>query len=178
MQIQSVYQPERNRWTVDLADGDRPVQRHNRCGRNGHQLVVQRDDTRPVGLLDARGVGVHRIHGRLQLVHAQSIADQTTSDDRLTFLDQGPIPTLWICCQDCCICSAVIGSRILSWTLWTDNMYFGIIVLLVIRPGRNCLPPYNERASLKWTAQITSLVQPVAHEPSAISHQLSVFSDG
>ena len=35
-------------------DGDRAIERHHRRRRDRHQPVVQRDDRRPVGLLDAR----------------------------------------------------------------------------------------------------------------------------
>ena len=42
--------------TAHLRHGDGPVQRHHGRGRVGEELVVQRDDLRPVGV--GRSVGV------------------------------------------------------------------------------------------------------------------------
>ena len=41
---------QRDIWAIELGDRDRPVERDDRGRRDGEQLVVQRDDLRPVGV--------------------------------------------------------------------------------------------------------------------------------
>jgi hypothetical protein len=50
------------------------------------------DDLRPVGLLDARGIRMHGIDGRLELVRIGLVAAKAPTDNRLRLLDQIPIP--------------------------------------------------------------------------------------
>jgi hypothetical protein len=61
-------------------------------GGDPEQLVAQGDDLGPVGLLDGRGVGVHGIDGRLELIGTGLLAARTAPEDRLTLGDQGPVP--------------------------------------------------------------------------------------
>ena len=54
----------------------------------------------------------------------------------------------WICFQDCCISSSVIGSRVSPSTLWTDNKYRGMV-----------LPPVAGRVGPALTQLRTGLAQ-------------------
>ncbi len=51
-----------------LRDRDRPVQRDDGRGTNRHQHVVQRHDPWPIGVVLARGAGVHPRDGRLDMI--------------------------------------------------------------------------------------------------------------
>ena len=79
---------QRRRRPVDLCDGHGTVQRHDRAGVELGQVVVQRQDLWPVGVLDPHRVGVHRADGRLHLVRAGPVAAQARPDQRLSLLDQ------------------------------------------------------------------------------------------
>ena len=79
-------------WAVNLADGDGTVEGHHWRGGDREQLVVQVDDLRPVGLLDGRGIGMHGVDGRLELIGTRLVAAKAAAEDRLSFLDLGPIP--------------------------------------------------------------------------------------
>jgi len=88
-----VHQSQRSSGALHLADGDGAVEGHDRRGGDRKQLVVEGDDLRPVGLLDCRGVRVHGVDGGLELIRTGLVAAKAPADDRLTFLDQGPIPS-------------------------------------------------------------------------------------
>jgi hypothetical protein len=78
---------------VHLADGDGTVEGHDRRRGDGKQPVVQGDDLRPVGLVHHSSVRVHGVDGGLELIRAGLVAAKAAVDDRLTLVDQGPIPT-------------------------------------------------------------------------------------
>ena len=87
-----MYQCQRRLGTVRLADCDRAVERHHRCGGDRKQLVVQGDDLRPIRVLDSRGVRVHGVDRGLQLIWSWLVAPQAPTDDPLSLLDGRPIP--------------------------------------------------------------------------------------
>src|SRR5215207_11045809 len=93
VQVQLVHQGQRSSGALHLADGDGTVEGHDRRGRDRKQLVVEGDDLRPVGLLDCCGVRVHCVYGGLDLIRTGLVAVKAPADDRLTLLDQGPIPS-------------------------------------------------------------------------------------
>src|SRR5712691_3427247 len=93
VQVQFVDQSERCRGALNLADRDGSVEGNDRRGGDRKQLVVQGDDLRPVGLFECGSVRVHGVDGGLQLVRAGLVAAEAATDDRLSFLDQGAIPT-------------------------------------------------------------------------------------
>src|SRR5712691_6766010 len=78
VQVQLIDKRERGGGVPQFADRDRAVE----C-----------DDRRPVGVLECCRVGVHGVDGGLQLVGARLVVAQAAADDRLSFVDQGAIPT-------------------------------------------------------------------------------------
>ena len=92
VQVQLVHQRQRGSRAADLADGDGPVEGHDRGGGDGEQPVVQGDDLGPVGLLDGPSIGMHGVDGRLELIGTGLVAAKAAAEDRLAFLDQGLMP--------------------------------------------------------------------------------------
>jgi hypothetical protein len=93
VQLQLVHQRQRGGGALHLPDGDGAVEGHDRRGGDREQLVVQSDDLRPVGHLDRGSVRMHRVDGCLELIGTRLVATKALVDDRLTLLDQGPIPS-------------------------------------------------------------------------------------
>src|SRR5712691_1271694 len=93
VQVQFVDQSERRRGALNLADRDGSVEGNDRRGGDGKQLVVQGDDLRPVGLFECGSVRVHGVDGGLELIRTGLVAAEAAADDRLTLLDQAPIPS-------------------------------------------------------------------------------------
>src|SRR5829696_4347319 len=90
--LQPLHQRQRRGRVLQLTDGDGAVEGHHRGGGDHQQLVVQGDDLRPVGLLDRRGVRVHGVDGRLELIGTRLVGAKAAAEDRLTLGDQGPVP--------------------------------------------------------------------------------------
>src|SRR6266508_2950321 len=84
----------------------------------------------------------------------------------------------WICFQDCCISSWVIGSPTSPSTVWTDNRYCAMVVLPSLGAGTSRLSPLL-RTGL---AQIDTCAQeepwPCAGAPGRESHLELLASDG
>ena len=80
--------------TVDLGERDGAVQRRRRGPRGERdQLVVEREDLPPVGVLArVRGVAVDRVDRRLDLVGPGLVRAAGTAHDRLALGDQAAIP--------------------------------------------------------------------------------------
>src|SRR5205823_6183022 len=92
VQVQLVHQSKRRSGALHLADGDGAVEGYDRRGGDRKQLVVEGDDLRPVGLLDCRSVRMHGVDGGLELIRTGLVAAKALAEDRLTLLEQGPIP--------------------------------------------------------------------------------------
>src|SRR5215217_6977492 len=92
LELELVDQLERGSGPLDLADRDRAVEGYDRRRGKREQLVVQGEDLRPVGVLESRGVGVDGVDSRLELIRARLVATNAPAYDRLTLLDQCPIP--------------------------------------------------------------------------------------
>src|SRR6185295_1580639 len=61
-----LHHSQRRLRSLHLGQRDRAVERDDRRRRDGQQLVVQRENLRPVGQLEQRRGGVHGVDGRLQ----------------------------------------------------------------------------------------------------------------
>jgi hypothetical protein len=68
------------------------IQLVHRRGSDGEQLVAQGDDLGPVGLRDGPSIRMHSVDGRLELIGTELVAAKAQPDDRLAFLNQGPVP--------------------------------------------------------------------------------------
>ena len=77
---------------VELGHGDGTVERDDRRRGDGHQLVVQRDDLIPGGRGNGRGVAVDRVDRGLDLVRPRHVAPEARTHQRLTLVDQRPVP--------------------------------------------------------------------------------------
>ena len=65
---------QRDLRAVELGDRDRPVEPHDRRGVEADELVVERDDLRPVGVADVAGVGVDGVDRGEDLVATRRLA--------------------------------------------------------------------------------------------------------
>ena len=93
VQVQLVHQsqrssggpaPRRWRWR---GSGPRPAWgRPRAAGRTGRRSATSRSPYR-------RGVRMHGVDGRLELIGTGLVAAKAPADDRLALLDQGPIPS-------------------------------------------------------------------------------------
>ena len=77
---------------VHHRDRDRAVERDDRPGRDLLEHLVQREDLRPVGLLGARRLVVHRGDRRLQLVRTDRPGAERAGDERDALLDLRRVP--------------------------------------------------------------------------------------
>ena len=83
---------ERRRGAFDLREDDRSVQRDDVARLHDHELVVQREDLRPVGVLGARRVRVDGCDRGLDLVRPGLVASQARAHQVLPFGDELAIP--------------------------------------------------------------------------------------
>ena len=74
------------------ADRDGAVQQHDGIGFDPRQLAIEVSDLPPVGLLRARGFGMHRGNRGLQLIGADPTAPQRCFDQRQSLADLDAIP--------------------------------------------------------------------------------------
>ena len=68
------------------------VQQHHRVVGHLLEQMVQREDLRPVGVPDIRGLVVNRRDGGLELVRAGGSPRECARDERDAFRDQRPVP--------------------------------------------------------------------------------------
>src|SRR6266540_4300694 len=72
---------------------DRPVEPHDRRGVEAGQLVVERDDLRPVGVTDVAGVGVDGVDRGEDLVAPRRLAGgEARADQGVALGDQLAVP--------------------------------------------------------------------------------------
>jgi len=84
---------ETSRRAVGLANGDGPVERHDRALGQCEQFVVPADDLHPIGLLGAWRVRVDRGDRRLRLVLTELVATQRALQDDDALGDERGVPT-------------------------------------------------------------------------------------
>jgi hypothetical protein len=92
VEVERVDDRERRLRAFELRERNRAVERDDRVRGDSEQLVVQLEDLTPVGLRGGRGVAVHGVDGRLDLVRAGSVAAEAAPDDRLPLGDELTIP--------------------------------------------------------------------------------------
>jgi hypothetical protein len=68
------------------------VQQHHRVVGPALEQAVQREDLRPVGVLDTRRLIVNRRNGGLELVRAGRAAAESIGNERDPFLDDARVP--------------------------------------------------------------------------------------
>ena len=77
---------------VDHGGGDGVAERDHGVVGDAQEHLVEGEDLRPVGVLDARGFVVEGGDGRLQLVWADGAAGERGGDERDALGDRGPVP--------------------------------------------------------------------------------------
>lgn len=92
LEPQGVHRRERDRRTLDLRERDGTVQRHDRGRRDREQVVVEREDLRPVRRGDVRAVRVHRLDRGLELVRARPPAAQAPPHELEPLRDERRVP--------------------------------------------------------------------------------------
>src|SRR6266851_5760627 len=77
---QVVHDHERGRRSVDFGERNGAVERDDRAGCDGQQLVVELQYLRPVGSADRPGIGMNRVDRCLNLIWHWLSAPQTSAD--------------------------------------------------------------------------------------------------
>jgi len=93
LQRQTVNLCQRDLRAVELGDRDQPFEPHDRRGVEADQLIVERDDLRPVGVTDIAGAGVDRVDRGEDLVAPWRLAGgEARTDQGVALGDQLAVP--------------------------------------------------------------------------------------
>ena len=87
-----VERSERSAGTLDLGDGDGPIECNHGCGHDREQVIVESDDLGPVGGFERVGVAVHGLDRGLELEGTRLVAADTGAHDRMSLFDHRAVP--------------------------------------------------------------------------------------